>query len=215
MEIIKVHYSVSKPVKNYNEIKDEAKTLVDFIDFGRFEGFYNKAYAIAHTQVSETPYAFFVVARECIIEKMFNSRVIINPEILEAPTMKKIIAGKREAEVPNAIEYDEPCMSFPFRKPKKLNRYDKIKVRYQIPINFWIKKDWVLKLKTIEEEVSGIKSEIFQHEFDHCQGKNIYFESEKPIKWWELIGSKASANQEELDKMVAETPATKETARKI
>ena len=206
MEIIKCHYKVSKPVVSYKEIKAEAEALRRFIVLGQFKGYYNKAFAIAHCQVSETPFAFFIVSPDVIKEKMFVDDVIINPEIVEAP-LHKNIAGNPEAlkkmgldlekikaqtiKVPNAIEYQEPCMSFPFRTPKRITRYDVIKVKYQIPGFFG--------LKMIEAELHGIASEIFQHEYDHLQGKNIYFESEAPVKWWELIGTPKSLGGTSLD----------------
>ena len=200
MQIIKIHYKVSKPVKSYKEIRPEAEEMKRFIVAGRFQGFYNKAFAISHCQVSEQPYAFFVVAPEVIKEKMFESQVIVNPEIVEAPTSRNIagdpemlkqfgldpeqVLAAKSINVPNAIEHQEPCLSFPFRKPKGVLRYDVIKVKYQIP--------GIFGLKTIQKELSGIASEIFQHEYDHLQGKNIYFETETPVKWWELFGKDRS-----------------------
>jgi peptide deformylase len=206
MEIIKIHYKVSKPVESYKEIKAEAEAMKYFIVAGQFKGYYNKAFAVAHCQVSETPMSFFVVSPDVVNEKMFEAQVIINPEITEAP-LHKNIGGNAEAlkkigldpdkvkvqnvTVPNAIVYQEPCLSFPYRQPKKVTRYDIIKVRYQIPGFFGF--------KTIERELNGIASEIFQHEFDHTQGKNIYFESETPVKWWELLGTEKSKGGTSLD----------------
>ena len=189
MEIIKIHYKVSKPVVVYKEIKKEANEMRRFIVLGQFKGFYNKAYAIAHCQVSETPMSFFVVAPECIKEKMFVDDIIVNPEIIKSETYKEI-AGRK---VVNGIEYQEPCMSFPFRRPKRITRYDVIKVRYQIPGFFGF------GLKTVEAELKGIASEIFQHCYDLTKGKNIYFESEAPVKWWDLIGTEKSKGGTSLD----------------
>lgn len=206
MEIIKIHYKISKPVVAYKEIKADVEAMKRFIVFGNFKGYYNKAFAIAHCQVSETPMSFFVVSPECVDEKLYENQVIINPEILEAP-LHKNVAGSPEAlraagldpdkikakqvNVPNGIEYQEMCMSFPFRTPKRLTRYDVIKVRYQIPTFFGF--------KTIEKYINGITSEIFQHEYDHTQGKNIYFESETPVKWWELLGTEKSKGGTSID----------------
>lgn len=184
MNIIKIHYKSSKPVVRFGEIKEQAAELVKLITDGGYKGFYNKAYAIAHCQVSENPYAFFVVAGECVVNnpkmqwyKMFKSQIIINPKILEGASQKDIGGAK----VPNTIEYNEMCMSFPFRTPKRLKRFDRIKVQYQVPGFFG--------LKTVKATLSGVASEIFQHEYDHIRGKNIYFESETPMKWWELKGN--------------------------
>ena len=196
MKIIPIHYKISKPVSNYKEIKEEVALMERFIVRGQFKGYYNKAFAIAHCQVSETPFAFFVVAPECINEKMFKGQVIINPKIIASPFVKKIARegatiDNQTIEVPNTIEYSEPCMSFPFRQPKRVMRFDVIKVQYQIPSFFG--------LRTVKADISGIASEIFQHEYDHTRGKNIYFESEKPVKWWELIGTAKSKGGTSLD----------------
>jgi len=187
MEIIKVHYKISKPVKNWKEIEKEALELLRYLHFGNFKGNWNKAFAISHCQVSETPYAFFVVSQDVLAEKMFESYFIINPEIIEAPATKDVAGNK----VPNEVEYEEACMSFPFRLARRIKRYDYIKVRYQIPT-------WH-GLKTIKRELKGIASEIFQHEYDHLQGRNIYFESETPVKWWELIGKERSKGGTSLE----------------
>lgn len=203
MEIIKAHYKVSKPVSKYREIKAEAKKLLDFIENGKFKGFYNKAYAIAHCQVSETPMSFFVVAPECVVNdpkmdwyKMFEDRVIINPQIVEAEKHRRIMNPDDKNKdkiltIPNTVEYQEPCMSFPFRKPKRVERFNYIKVRYQVP-------RWY-GLKTINAELTGVASEIFQHCYDLTQGKNIFFASEKPVKWWELLGNKRPVGGVSLD----------------
>lgn len=202
MQIIPIHYKISKPVEKYKEIKKEADEMRRFIVLGQFKGYYNKAYAIAHAQVSETPYAFFVVSPEVMKEKMFAYDIIINPEILEAPLYKKLAGhlyqGKsehdgRELKIPNYVEYQEPCLSMPYRKPKRINRYDIIKVRYQV-------QGILFGLKTVEAELSGIASEIFQCMYDFTLGKNIFFESETPVKWWELLGNKRPVGGESLDK---------------
>lgn len=187
MKIVKIHYKVSKKIQFYSEIKEEAEKMKRYVARGSFEGYYNKAFSMSHAQVSETPYCFFVVAQECINEKMFVNRVIINPQIISASTdnvlKDKNIDTEQEEIIllPNIIEYQEMCMSFPFRKPKGVKRYNNIEVQYQVP--------GIFGLKTIHCNLSGIASEIFQHEYDHTIGKNIYFESEKPVVWWELIGN--------------------------
>lgn len=206
MEIIKIHYKMSKPVVSWKEIKEQAELMRRFIVKGQFKGYYNKAFSIAHCQVSETPYAFFVVSPDVMVEKMFAGDVIINPEIVEAPLYKNIAGDPEQMKkagfnpdqvkaqtirVPNAIEYQEPCMSFPFRTPKRLTRYDAIKVKYQT--------HGLMGFKTHEAELKGIASEIYQHELDHLQGKNIYFTSETPVKWWELVGTEKSKGGTSLD----------------
>jgi hypothetical protein len=202
MEIIKIHYRLSKPVEAYKEIKGEVEKLKRFIVSGKFQGYYNKAFALPHSVVSETPFAFFIVAPEVMAEKMFKAQVVVNPEVIEAKEFfeasEKDLKDvpdelkKTQIQIPNIIDYQEPCMCFPFRQPKKIKRYNRIKVRYQIPTLLG-------GLKTVEDELQGIASEIFQHDTDHINGKNIYFESESPVKWWELIGTPRSKGGTSLD----------------
>jgi len=199
MEILKIHYKVSKPVSKYKEIKDEVNGILELVDRYNHKGLYNKAYAIAHCQVSETPYAFFVVAKECVVNmpeqqlvKMFKGRVIINPKIIEAPLYRDMGDVKLSNPIPNSIEYNEMCMSFPYRKPKRILRYDKIVVEYQVPGRLW-------GFRKVRATLTGVASEIFQHEYDHTIGKNIYFESETPVKWWELLGNKKPVGGISLD----------------
>lgn len=82
------------------------------------------------------------------------------------PIVKRLIQPR--VRVVNRVRYDEACMSFQHRKPKKVERFSTITVRYQIP-------KMMGGLKTIEEKIDGLKAHIFQHEIDHSSGKNIYF----------------------------------------
>ena len=194
MEIIRIHYNVSKPVEKWSEIKKESDEMRHFIVHGKFKGYYNKAFSLSHCQVSETPFSFFVVSPDVMAEKMFKDDVIINPKIVSALPTKKVESAKvgEFIELPNLVKCEEPCMSFPFRKPKNVVRYNEIEVQYQVV-------SLIGGLKTVSQTLNGIASEIFQHEYDHCQGKNIYFEREKPVKWWELKGNPKSKGGTSLD----------------
>lgn len=171
MEICKNHYTPGKKVENYKEIAEIVKEMIPFVNNGVPKGNYDKAYAIAHNQVSEKPFAMFVLSDEAVREQKWPAQVIINPEIVGAPKNIGIgIGAKGEPDMrSNVVEYSEGCFSFPFRQPKKVKRFYRIKVRYQIKGKLW-------GLKTVEEELEGLKAHIYQHEFQHTQGKNIYFE---------------------------------------
>ena len=69
--------------------------------------------------------------------------LMLNPEIVKQ-------SGPYETE--------ESCMSL-LGGPRKTLRYEKIKVRYQMP-------DMQVRLKTFE----GWTAQIIQHEIDHCDG---------------------------------------------
>ena len=187
MTIVPIHYNQSKPVKRFSEISSEADQMRAMIADGKFEGLHKTPFALAHCQVSERPMAFFVVAPKLVADKSFAHEIIINPEIINAPLYKKAECAnldtgeKKIMDVPNSVEYEEACFSFPFRKPKRIMRFDQIYVRYYIP--------GLLGLKKIERWLSGAASEIFQHEFDHTEGRNIFFEG-KTVKWWDDKGAR-------------------------
>ena len=155
MELVKLHYKKSKPVKDYKEIEADAEEMKKLIDNGFSNGNYSVAFALSHCEVNDTdPFDFFVVSQNLVDDRVFTDRIIITPKIVEKD--KKTLTPMLEA-----------CMLVPFRRPKKVKRYFKIKVKYQI-----VEKG---KLKTKTEEVEGLKSQIFQHQCDHNEGKNIYF----------------------------------------
>lgn len=171
MQIVKNHYIPGAKVKSYREIEKTAKEMINFIDKGIDEknnkGNRNKDFALAHNQVEDKkPMAFFIVASE--YKNQWPSQVIINPQIIEAKQNINIGTEKEPDMRSNIITYEEGCFSFPFRQPKKVNRFYRIKVHYEIPGKFW-------GLKTIVEELEGIKAHIFQHEYQHTLGDNIYF----------------------------------------
>lgn len=173
MEIVKIHYIPAKPVKKYSEIKKIVEEMIPFVDNGIKIGAYNEAYAVAHPQVSTEPLAFFVVNSKHVGEdKDWEANAIINPEILEAPVNVFFEENGKKEEKRNIRTYKEGCFSFPFRKEKNVNRYFRIRVRYRI-------RGKNGKLKKIDKWIEGLPAHIFQHEFQHCCGKNIHFEKEK------------------------------------
>ena len=172
MELIKIHYNVSKPVTNYGEIEYEVAALKQFIiEADKKRG----CFTIHHAQVHAHPYNFFVLHPRYVLgdDRLFNDRVIINPTIIEpVPYLRPEFKDTglpdnsegwaRYNKMPTEYisqEELEGCMSFPFRKPKKVERYVRIKVSYN-------------DTTTILE---GQAAHIFQHEVDHGFGKNIYF----------------------------------------
>lgn len=170
MEIVKNHYIPAEKVANYNDIKSIVDEMREFINAGINKGNYTTGFAIAHNQVeSEKPLAFFVLSDKAVKLLDYPHNAIINPEIIEATKHIDLSEDKNKKDVrENITEYEEGCFSFPFRTPKKVKRYFRIKVRYQVKT--------LTGLKTIEEWIEGLKAHIFQHEEQHCRGKNIYFE---------------------------------------
>lgn len=149
--IIPPHKKLSTPVKDYQEIRQDAQKMIELIEKNSFkEGIWKQAYALSHSQVSSDPKTFFVVNRtESYVKKHFKSKIIINPEIIE-----------KSEEVFNR----EACMSMPYRKTEKVMRHNKIKVIYYVP-------GWFGRLRKKVETCLGLKAFIFSHEIEHFNGK--------------------------------------------
>ncbi len=153
--ILPAHNKPSSPVKNWKEIKEDAIELRKLILKGNFPGHYKDAFAISHAQVSNKPKTFFVINEEIkkgSIKKAFSSWCIINLKIVKFS---------------NLVSFEEACMSWPFRKPKKVNRMSIIKAKYQVP--FWF---GTLRKKT--KTLTELSAFIAQHELEHSVGKNVY-----------------------------------------
>jgi peptide deformylase len=199
-------YAVSRKVKSYKQIREDAEAMVAFFDGkeGNFDGDYKSGYALSHCQmdIGKDPWAFFVVNRDFLTANkdnrpkkdnntnfFFPSRVIVNAQILEAPERIQVTKPARkivregnqvstkivleEAMESNKIDVPEACFSFPLRKSKNKQRYFRVKVRYQYPRKFlglfpflWTKTEWV----------QGLKAHLFQHEIQHAEGKNMYYD---------------------------------------
>lgn len=178
LEIVPLHYIVSKKVRGFKEIQESAHKMMELLENGEFKGYYPKGYALAHAQVTFNPSAFFVVLRDLVKKGYFEHTVIMNPQILDSALYKPVkesdvqIGLPREFQEPNALSCTEGCLSLPHRRAKSITRYDRIKVTYQIPGGLFGKK-------RITKWLTGLPSQIFQHEYDHTQGKNIYFDKPK------------------------------------
>lgn len=179
----------------YKPIIKEAKSIKKWLNDnnGSFPKPYVTAYAVSHCQVCEHnhPSAFFVVSKQFMNKKesytnyRWVDQIIYNPEIMEKPeTVIKDVPTrevskdhdgnvtykivKKRGKVSNLYEVPEACMSFPHKKEKKMMRYYSIKVKYQT-------RGFFGRIKTHEEWIDGLKAHIFQHEMDHMEGNNIYF----------------------------------------
>lgn len=178
--------------------KDIKKWLND--NNGSFSEPFITAYAVSHCQIGLTeqakvvpigPFAFFIVNKQFLNKKESSTnyswpdQIIYNPEILETPeTVTKDVPTrevskdhdgnvsykivKKRGKVSNLYEVPEGCMSFQHKKEKKMMRYHTIKVKYQT-------RGFFGQIRTHEEWIEGLKAHIFQHEMDHMEGNNIYF----------------------------------------
>lgn len=171
MQIIKPHYVKSKRVKRYSQIRREVKEMKVFVKSEFTVGLFKEAYSLAHCEVEMCAYAFFVVNPKLTKKKVFKHNVMINPKITKIPKTIKFKADKENKDRDNNMEIREACMMFPHRKPKRLDRPYRIKVKYQVPFFFG------LFLRTIRETFEGLQSQVFQHNVEHINGKNIFFKS--------------------------------------
>lgn len=156
--MIKTPHKPSKEVLEFATIADDAramsKLLQTYVSPGIGRG-PEHHYALHHSQYSMSPYNFFVIAPRVVGAGENDIVVIVNPQIIEKVKDTHKFVG-------------EACMSFPFRHAIKVRRYDRIKVRYQVPDT---KGE---KLITKEEEATGFLAQIFQHEDEHRRGSHIY-----------------------------------------
>lgn len=199
-------YKQSRPVKRYAHIKPIVEDMIKFFDGseGSFDVVYKTGYALSHCQmdVGKDPYAFFVLNSQFLIANKaqrpakdtkknfyFPSRVIVNAKILNIPEKIHVTKPVRriervgnkvqpkitleEADEKNLIGVPEACFSFTHMKPRTTERYFRIRVRYQYPVKLlglfpvlWRKTEWV----------EGLKAHIFQHEIDHANAKNMYYD---------------------------------------
>ena len=70
----------------------------------------------------------------------------------------------------------EGCLSFPFRPMIKVKRYNEIVVSYDI---ISVKNDLLGKPQLAigpvkDHPLSGLAARVFQHEFEHLNGKSIF-----------------------------------------
>lgn len=152
MKIIPIHYNLSVPVTAWLAIEAEAKDMAEMID----SDYEDRSFAVHHSQVCDKPYNFFVLNPKHIKDKVaeLGSRYIINPRI--------------SGVEPKSLAYlEEGCLSFPFRKMKNVGRYMLIDVEFDIPENG--------QLVHKKFRVTDILAQIFQHECDHAEGKNIHY----------------------------------------
>ena len=195
--------SVAVNPKEYTTLGNDMCQWLDSVN-GTFKGEYNRAFAIAHAQVANVadPIKLFVLdkqfvnpnvpenKRQNLVNCFFEAQAIWNAEILEKPEkitrkvpkrkVSPIKNGKVEVEIvhedkelSNLIEVEEACMSWQHRKGKKMKRYHTIKVRYQ-----YLDKNilGMTVVKTFEGWVEGLKAHILQHECDHFNAVNMYYD---------------------------------------
>jgi len=148
-----------KPGKRVKEedleiVLNDAPVMHEMCMVGRGE--FNTAHAIAHTQISTDPLRFFVNA---------EGQIYINPVIM---SNDKELATLKEG-----------CMSYPEEPLKTVIRYKTITVKYRT-VGHKADKNTGESLghhfltKEVTTKLSGMESQIMQHECQHLNGSDIY-----------------------------------------
>lgn len=162
MQIVKPHSIIAKPVKRFKQIAEEADKMHEMLMAKQFSGYYQAGYALAHSQVNYNPFRFFVVIDELV--EVFGHNVIINPVITRALDIEEIAKG---VVIPNFGKCEEGCLSYPWRRGKSVDRFNRINVKYQTP-------HWLWGLKTYRRAFTGLASQIMQHEIDHMNAITLF-----------------------------------------
>jgi len=115
-------------------------------------GLFKNAFAMASPQIDDKDPLNFFVTNEALI--------VINPKITRHSNY--------------LVKSKEGCMTFPNNLPIEVDRRQKIEVEYLTIMTDPKDSSKFTFSSTIKEKLSGRSSWIFQHEYDHCQGKLIY-----------------------------------------
>jgi len=99
-------------------------------------------------------------------------KIFINPEIVD--------------ETGNSWAFEEGCLSIPNIR-ENVSRQETIRIRYY-------DENWTAK----EEEYSGIKARIIQHEYDHLDGK-LFIDYLTPLKKRMLKGKLTNISKGDVD----------------
>lgn len=195
-------YAISKPVKNYKQVKDIVERMIVWLDTnnGRFENKWKTAYAISHCQVADEPFNFFIVMREMLgknnievkgetkamnkknyyfpAQAIFNAVILETPEKMEATIPKREVTKDKDGKVSTQIKLSKGTVSnlIPMKDACMSfpNKTEKNTDRYyRIKVQYQI-KSWY-GLKKVTEWVEGLKAHIFQHEIDHAKAINMYY----------------------------------------
>ncbi len=161
--IVPPHKNISRPANDNDaklivELSERMDKLMDDLIIA---GVFSEIFALHHSQIVSRPINFFVIYKnnQRLNEKYPDfPRVIVNPKIIDH-TNQLLIKG-------------EGCLSFPGKPHAEVNRWNKILCEYQIPV---LQDDGSYTLSDIHcENITGVLSQMFQHEIDHANGIYIY-----------------------------------------
>lgn len=156
LKVIVPHRKVATPVTSLKEILQDANAMSRIVNAEDA-----KAYAIHHSQVSDNPKSFFVVARK--YRGLFGGKtIIINPKIFKRDDMRTL---------------EEICLSYPHRGGKKVQRAMQIVCQFSFEDPNGISMQTIGDISKPEVQpfsLRGLAAQIFQHEYDHGNAVYIY-----------------------------------------
>lgn len=162
MEIIKPEQL--KKARNVTDqdiprVLKEAEEITRMIEAKNFGGLHKEAVAIAANQVvADDPLNYFVLDKK--ITGM-GSHIIVNPKIVSR-------------ELNTLCDSKEGCMTYPWKKEKRVDRYLAIRVEYQL-IKRTLISGFSRTLVTERRKMGGMPAIVFQHEVQHLtDGKTIF-----------------------------------------
>lgn len=146
----------SQHVNNFEEIKEDAIAMQEALANNKFIPYSKKTHiALHHSQISKTPFDFFIINRFVVGAEEGQLVMFANAEIMD-----KVKESKTSGF--------QGCMSFPTKQDTSVDFYNVIKVTYQTVNNKG-------ELITVEnQELTGLMAQIFQHEILHGKGGTIY-----------------------------------------
>lgn len=213
MQLVKTHHESGRGIHaksvdvNPKEHLKEAEEMVAWFEEknGHFEGENERAYAIAHCQVtdSETPMKLMVLDRQLVkpdagregkmslTNAFFEAQCIWNAEILEKPRKvtiqvpeRRVTKGDEKGEVKVDVvmvdrEVDNmySVMEGCMSYPHRKGKRMVRNHRIRVRYQYLTKTLGITHVKTFEGWVEGLKAHILQHECDHFAGKTMYFRS--------------------------------------
>lgn len=213
MELVKTHHESGRGIHaksvmvNPKEHVAVAEEMAEWFNAtnGHFVGENERAYAIAHCQVtdSETPLKLIVLDKQLVkpeAEKegkmsltnvYFEAQAIWNAEILEKP--RKVTVSVPERQVTKTEKKGEVKVDVIMKEREVENTYSVMEGcmsyphrrgkrmvrahRIKVRYQYLAKMLGIMHVKTFEGWVEGLKAHILQHECDHFAGKTMYFKS--------------------------------------
>lgn len=173
--IIPPSRKASNKVEDMPSVLPEMREMINFIVKKKFivpGSRNNECLALAQPQVSDKPLRYFVINPLFRLPNRKDDRKLVDEFGGIAVVNPKIISKDKSSKVKNL----EGCFSFPFRPAIKVNRYNEITVSYDIiTVGEGKDKKPIIAFGKIENKVlTGLAAMVFQHEFEHLNGKTIF-----------------------------------------